>query len=115
MLIRGDDDTGMMLRNPSIHDGQHVRWNITLFWSLLVDLVHAQNGTPLPRILHLSPHDRELMKSRDKRRLNETISSNRFLQSFRLPNPLTPFRYPRVLLPTSRRKPFYPFSPFPSN
>ncbi|GAA5851961.1 hypothetical protein JCM5353_004863 [Sporobolomyces roseus] len=36
-------EIGMMLRNPSIHDGQHVRWNITIFWSLLVDLVHAQS------------------------------------------------------------------------
>ncbi|GAA6024828.1 hypothetical protein JCM11491_005667 [Sporobolomyces phaffii] len=34
---------GMLLRNPSIHDGQHVRWNVSLFWSLVVDLVHAQN------------------------------------------------------------------------
>ncbi|GAA5924629.1 tRNA adenylyltransferase [Sporobolomyces koalae] len=36
-------EIGMLLRNPSVHDGQHVRWNVTLFWSLLVDLVSARN------------------------------------------------------------------------
>ncbi|GAA5908885.1 tRNA adenylyltransferase [Sporobolomyces salmoneus] len=36
---------GMLLRNPSIHDGQHMRWNVGLFWSLVVDLVKAQNDS----------------------------------------------------------------------
>ncbi|CEQ39249.1 SPOSA6832_00742 [Sporobolomyces salmonicolor] len=33
--------SGLLLRNPSVHDGQHVRWNISLFWSLIVDLVRV--------------------------------------------------------------------------
>ncbi|BGP00885.1 hypothetical protein RTG_01135 [Rhodotorula toruloides ATCC 204091] len=34
---------GMHLRNPSIHDGQHQRWNVSLLWSLVVDLVSARS------------------------------------------------------------------------
>ncbi|GAA5952700.1 hypothetical protein JCM21900_000407 [Sporobolomyces salmonicolor] len=34
-------EIGLLLRNPSVHDGQHVRWNISLFWSLIVDLVRV--------------------------------------------------------------------------
>ncbi|BGP18979.1 hypothetical protein JCM10213_002601 [Rhodosporidiobolus nylandii] len=32
-------EIGLLLRNPSIHDGQHQRWNVSLLWSLVVDLV----------------------------------------------------------------------------
>ncbi|GAA5976674.1 hypothetical protein JCM5350_006717 [Sporobolomyces pararoseus] len=32
---------GMLLRNPSVHDGQHMKWNVSLFWSLIVDLVRS--------------------------------------------------------------------------
>jgi len=41
---------GMLLRNPSIHDGQHMRWHVSLFWSLVVDLVQGQKGERL--LLH---------------------------------------------------------------
>ncbi|BGO88889.1 tRNA nucleotidyltransferase (CCA-adding enzyme) [Rhodotorula toruloides NP11] len=34
---------GMHLRNPSIHDGQHQRWNVSLLWSLVVDLGSARS------------------------------------------------------------------------
>ncbi|GAA5868232.1 hypothetical protein JCM8547_002286 [Rhodosporidiobolus lusitaniae] len=32
-------DIGMLLRHPSVHDGQHQKWNVSLVWSLVVDLV----------------------------------------------------------------------------
>jgi hypothetical protein len=35
---------GILLRNPSIHDGQHQRWNVSVFWSLVIDLVEARGG-----------------------------------------------------------------------
>ncbi|GAA5961629.1 hypothetical protein JCM3765_002656 [Sporobolomyces pararoseus] len=38
---------GMLLRNPSIHDGQHMKWNVTLFWSLIVDLVYSNHNSEL--------------------------------------------------------------------
>ncbi|GAA5998018.1 tRNA adenylyltransferase [Rhodotorula paludigena] len=33
---------GMTLRHPSVHDGQHQRWNVSLLWSLVVELVEAR-------------------------------------------------------------------------
>ncbi|GAA6047725.1 hypothetical protein JCM3770_001746 [Rhodotorula araucariae] len=40
----GDEraEIGMILRHPSVHDGQHQRWNVSLLWSLCVDLVEAR-------------------------------------------------------------------------
>lgn len=35
----------MTLRHPSVHDGQHQRWNVSLLWSLVVELVEARAGT----------------------------------------------------------------------
>ncbi|GAA5829155.1 hypothetical protein JCM11251_004143 [Rhodosporidiobolus azoricus] len=35
-------EIGLLLRNPNVHDGQHVRWNVSLLWSLVVDLVGAR-------------------------------------------------------------------------
>ncbi|GAA5824217.1 hypothetical protein JCM10212_002912 [Sporobolomyces blumeae] len=36
-------DIGMLLRNPSVHDGQHVRWNVTILWTLVVELVRSRH------------------------------------------------------------------------
>ncbi|GAA5847313.1 hypothetical protein JCM3766R1_003946 [Sporobolomyces carnicolor] len=44
-LVRDEIDRvrlGMLLRNPCVHDGQHVRWNVSVLWSLVVDLVRAR-------------------------------------------------------------------------
>lgn len=35
---------GMRLRNPAVHDGMHQRWNVSLLWSLVLDLVDAHAG-----------------------------------------------------------------------
>ncbi|GAA5885170.1 hypothetical protein JCM6882_007259 [Rhodosporidiobolus microsporus] len=35
-------EMALLLRNPSIHDGQHVRWNVSILWSLVVDLVDPE-------------------------------------------------------------------------
>ncbi|BGP53484.1 CCA tRNA nucleotidyltransferase, mitochondrial [Rhodotorula sphaerocarpa] len=34
-------EIGMRLRNPAVHDGMHQRWNVSLLWSLVLDLVEA--------------------------------------------------------------------------
>lgn len=34
-------EIGMRLRNPAVHDGMHQRWNVSLLWSLVLDLVDA--------------------------------------------------------------------------
>lgn len=34
----------MVMRHPSVHDGQHQRWNVSLLWALCVDLVEARAG-----------------------------------------------------------------------
>ncbi|GAA5979755.1 hypothetical protein JCM10908_003032 [Rhodotorula pacifica] len=36
-------EIGMRLRNPAVHDGMHQRWNVSLLWSLVLDLVEAHN------------------------------------------------------------------------
>ncbi|BGP37431.1 CCA tRNA nucleotidyltransferase, mitochondrial [Rhodotorula kratochvilovae] len=36
-------EIGMILRHPSVHDGQHQRWNVSLLWALCVDLVEARS------------------------------------------------------------------------
>lgn len=93
--------TGMMLRNPSIHDGQHVRWNITIFWSLLVDLVHAQSGKA--SLLSWSLTYKILMQSATRLRSGATESIDRFLQLFRFSNSLTPFGHTRIFRSSPRR------------
>ncbi|GAA5907326.1 hypothetical protein JCM8208_007155 [Rhodotorula glutinis] len=35
-------EIGMVMRHPSVHDGQHQRWNVSLLWALCVDLVEAR-------------------------------------------------------------------------
>ncbi|GAA6006182.1 hypothetical protein JCM10207_000553 [Rhodosporidiobolus poonsookiae] len=40
-------DLGILLRNPSIHDGMHQRWNVSVFWALVVDLVYAGDDPQL--------------------------------------------------------------------
>lgn len=34
----------MRLRNPAVHDGMHQRWNVSLLWSLVLDLADAHAG-----------------------------------------------------------------------
>ncbi|BGP29396.1 CCA tRNA nucleotidyltransferase, mitochondrial [Rhodotorula toruloides] len=48
---------GMHLRNPSIHDGQHQRWNVSLLWSLVVDLVYARSD-PVARACLVEMYNR---------------------------------------------------------
>lgn len=36
----------MRLRYPAVHDGMHQRWNVSLLWSLVLDLVEAGPGQP---------------------------------------------------------------------
>ncbi|GAA6041291.1 hypothetical protein JCM8097_001319 [Rhodosporidiobolus ruineniae] len=38
-------ELGLLLRHPSIHDGQHQRWNVSVLWALVVDLVEARSDS----------------------------------------------------------------------
>lgn len=75
----------MRLRNPAVHDGMHQRWNVSLLWSLVLDLVEAGPGQPPFPSFFWSGGDKDslsdLLSAADLARRRKVVEAyNRFVE-----------------------------------